>query len=182
MADNYLVIGCVTGYYGLKGWVKVKSFTEPQANILSYKKCFISADKSPKKNWRSVEIENGRQQGKGFVAKFSGFDDRTAVESFGKFQIAVSTEGLPKLEGDDFYWHELQGLEVWTSEGVNATSVQLLGEVSHLLETGSNDVLVVKACDGSVDKRERLLPYRPEVVLNVDLTSARIDVDWDSEF
>lgn len=182
MSDNYLVVGCVTGYYGLKGWVKVKSFTEPQVNILSYKKCFISADKTPHKNWRLVEVENGRQQGKDFVAKFSGFDDRTAVESFGKFQIAICAEDLPELEKDEFYWHELEGLEVWSVEGVNSTDVQLLGKLSHLLETGSNDVLVVKACPGSMDKRERLLPYRPEVVLKVDLASARIDVDWDSEF
>ena len=71
----------------------------------------------------------------------------------------------------------LEGLQVVNQEG------QLLGKVDHLLETGSNDVMVVKPCAGSVDQRERLLPYLPgQFVIKVDLETQVMQVDWDAEF
>lgn len=187
MSDEYLIIGHTCGIYGLKGWVKVKSFTEPDNNFLAYKECFISVDKSDSKSWQPAKIENGKTHGKGLVAKFAGFEDRTAVEKFGKFFIAVKLSELPELEEEEFYWHQLEGLDVWTvysdqADSENKQNKVLLGKVHHLLETGSNDVLVVQASEGSLDDKERLLPYRPEVVLSVDLESASMEVDWDPEF
>lgn len=187
MSDEYLIVGNTCGIYGLKGWVKVKSFTEPQDNILGYKNCYISTDKSPNKSWQSVKLESGKVHGKGLVAKFAGFDDRTAVEKFGKFFIAIKLSELPELEEQEFYWHQLEGLEVWAVNDAqlgesDKSERVLLGKVHHLLETGSNDVLVVQASEGSLDDKERLLPYRPEVVLSVDLESASMEVDWDPEF
>jgi 16S rRNA processing protein RimM len=54
--------------------------------------------------------------------------------------------------------------------------------VDHLLETGANDVLVVKACAGSLDDRERLLPYIAQCVQSVDLPGGEMHVDWDADF
>jgi 16S rRNA processing protein RimM len=95
--------------------------------------------------------------------------------------VVVSADALPELEADEFYWHQLEGLKVYSSYSTEDAPV-LLGEVSHLLETGANDVLVVKACKGSIDNKERLLPYRPEVIENIDLAAGRIDSLWDPEF
>lgn len=190
MSDDYLIIGHTCGIYGLKGWVKVKAFTQSQDSFLAYKDCFISREKTNAQSWQAVKIEQGKIHGKGLVARFSGFEDRTAVEKFGKFYIAVKRSILPELDDDSFYWHQLEGLEVWStyaSPESAATDEQqnkrvLLGKVHHLLETGSNDVLVVQTCSGSLDDKERLLPYRPEVVLSVDLKSASMEVDWDPDF
>ncbi|CAA0113739.1 Ribosome maturation factor RimM [BD1-7 clade bacterium] len=170
-SDAYLVVGKVIGYYGLQGWVKVKSFTQPEDNILSYQDCFIKQDGQ----WQPAQIAAGKLHGKGLVMKFRDSDDRTAAENLGKCEIAVLSTALPELAADDYYWHELLGLEVRLGD-------QLLGKVSHLLETGANDVLVVKPCAGSIDDRERLLPYRPEVILAVDLEASSMSVDWDPDF
>ena len=174
-ANDFLVIGRVIDVYGLKGWVKLKSFTQPPANLLQYRHCHYFDGHE----WKQVTLELGKEHGKGLVAKFAGFDDRTAAEALLKVDFAVRAGELPVLDGEEYYWHQLQGLQVLTGlEGAG----QLLGRVDHLFETGSNDVLVVKPCGGSIDRRERLLPYRPEVVLKVDIPAGQIRVDWDIEF
>ncbi|HAF90280.1 MAG TPA: 16S rRNA processing protein RimM, partial [Pseudomonas sp.] len=80
------------------------------------------------------------------------------------------------LEEGEYYWHQLQGLKVIDALG------QLLGVVDHLLETGANDVLVVKPCVGSLDDRERLLPYTDQCVQQIDLVAGEMRVDWDADF
>jgi 16S rRNA processing protein RimM len=91
---------------------------------------------------------------------------------------------LPDLPSGDYYWHQLQGLNVYAIEDSDDGDGKiLLGQVDHLIETGSNDVLVVRKCKGSLDGKERLIPYLPDqVVLAVDLESGTIEVDWDPEF
>ena len=73
-----------------------------------------------------------------------------------------------------------QGLQVWCRDAEKVGDEQvLLGKVDYLIETGANDVLVVKACAGSVDNRERLIPYLPgQTVRRVDTDEALIEVDW----
>lgn len=174
-AKDYLVIGRIVDVYGLKGWVKVKSFTQPQANFLAYEQCFFHKGQQ----LLPLAIEAGKAHGKGLVVKFAGVDDRTAAEALLKLDLSVSADALPVLDADDYYWHQLEKLDVFA---VTPQGEQWLGKVDHLLETGSNDVLVVKPCEGSIDQRERLLPYRPEVVLTVDLAASKMQVDWDIEF
>ena len=91
--------------------------------------------------------------------------------------IYIDAKDLPKLEDGEFYWSQLEGLKVITKEGV------LLGKVSQLMETGANDVLVVRGCEGSYDREERLIPYVPDqFVLNIDLDKQEMVVDWDPDF
>lgn len=180
-ANNYLVIGRVLSTYGLKGWVKVKSFTQPDTNFIDYQNCFIAPAKEDNKHWQPIKIEIGKKHGKVLAVKFVGYDDCTAAEALLKYEVAVKLDDLPVLANDEYYWHQLEGLQVWAVNTENSEE-QFLGKVSHLLETGSNDVIVVKACAGSIDKQERLLPYRPEVVLNIDLDASTMKVDWDLEF
>lgn len=179
-ANDYLVIGRVVSAYGLKGWVKVKSFTQPDTNFLKYVDCFIAPVSDSKKHWQPAEIEQGKQHGKVLAIKFVGYEDRTAADTLLKHEIAIKLDDLPDLADEDYYWHQLEGLEVWSV--AESENEQFLGKVSHLLETGSNDVLVVKSCKGSIDKQERLLPYRPEVVLDIDLDASKMTVSWDPDF
>ncbi len=167
-----LVAGKITGCYGVKGWVKIHSYTEPQENFLAYG------------HWRlkrrgvlePIEFDQGRRHGKGLVAHIVGVDDRDQAESYRGLEVAVPAVELPELESGEFYWHQLQGLQVWCGTGEERV---LLGTVDFLIETGANDVLVVKASEGSIDDRERLIPYLPDdVVTRVDLEAGVIEVDW----
>lgn len=167
-----LVIGRIGGVYGVKGWVRVHSFTEPQENLLGYESCMIRRQKQ----WQSIVIDAGKRHGKGLVAHIKGVDDRTGAELLKGSEIAISRLGLPRLQEDEYYWYQLEGLQVWVGE-------ELLGRIDHMLETGSNDVMVIKPCAGSRDDRERLLPWLPGSVVDVvDLDTGKVRVDWDPEF
>jgi 16S rRNA processing protein RimM len=120
-------------------------------------------------------------QGKGLVAQLRGCTDRDMALRFARADIAVERSALPQLEQDEYYWHQLEGLRVYAKSGDG--SRVLLGRVDHLVETGANDVLVVKPDTGSLDQRERLIPWVPDdVVLKVDLAQGEMLVDWDPEF
>ena len=114
--------------------------------------------------------------GKGLVGHVAGVDDRTAAESLKGCEIAIAAQALPVLPEEEYYWHQLEGLSVISGE-------MLLGRVDHLMETGANDVVVVKPCEGSIDQRERVIPWLlGSVVLQVDLAQQTMTVEWDAEF
>ena len=170
--DNQLVVGKITGCYGIKGWVKIHSFTEPPENFLAFGHWMLKR----RGGMEPIEFDAGRRQGKGLVAHIAGVDDRTAAESLRGLEVTAPAGSLPQLEQGDYYWHQLQGLQVWCRDGDDRV---LLGTVDYLIETGANDVLVIKASEGSIDDRERLVPYLPgDVVTRVDLEEAVIEVDW----
>lgn len=166
------MIGRIVGVYGIKGWVRIHSYTEPEENLLGYNDCSIGREGS----WKPVSFDAGKHHGKGIIAHIEGLDDRSGAEALKGSEISIPAGALPELEQGEFYWRELEGLAVY-SQG------SLLGCVAHLLETGANDVLVVRSCEGSIDQRERLIPWlRDSVVRSVDLGAQRIEVDWDLEF
>jgi 16S rRNA processing protein RimM len=91
----------------------------------------------------------------------------------------VEADSLPPLEEGEFYWRQLQGLQAWGREPDSGDDRVLLGTVDYLIETGANDVLVLKATGDSIDDKERLIPYLPgDTVSRVDLEEAVIDIDW----
>jgi len=167
------VMGKITSVYGVKGWVKVFSYTQPKENLLKYKVWTL------RKNSRDqqVKVLQSKVHGNGIVAYLEGYSDRERSKELSESLIMLEVDALPSLEDGDYYWHQLEGLKVLTVDGA------LLGKVSHLMETGSNDVLVIKKCAGSLDAKERLVPYLLEqVVKSVDIDSGQIVVDWDPEF
>jgi len=170
-------LGKFTGVFGVKGWVKVYSYTDPMEGIFKYQPWYINHNGQE----LVVEVESGQRHGKGLIAKLVNYNDRDqAAELNGSF-IEVTSDELPELDDGEYYWHQLEKLSVLTvaTDGEPA----LLGKVAYLTETGSNDVMVVKPCSGSIDKRERWVPYLPgQFVLKVDLDEQAITVDWDPEF
>ena len=168
-----VVLGKIVSVHGVRGAVKVYSHTDPLDNVLDYAEWTLNRGSEQ----RTVSVLGGRVQGRVLVVNLKGIDDRNKAEELVDFEISIASDALPELEDGDFYWHQLEGLQVVNQEG------QLLGKVDHLLETGSNDVMVVKPCAGSVDQRERLLPYLPgQFVIKVDLETQVMQVDWDAEF
>jgi len=169
-------LGHINGVFGVRGWVKVWSDTSPPEGILNYRDWWLGDGRS----WKRVKVLDGKRQGKLIVAQLDGCDDRDQAAALRGLQIAVSKDSLPRLPQGEYYWHQLVGLEVYVDTNGGE---QMLGKVDHLLETGANDVIVVRACGGSIDDRERLLPWIPEqVVKMIDLGAGRMQVDWDPEF
>jgi 16S rRNA processing protein RimM len=167
------VIGQITSVFGIKGWLKVFSYTDPKDGILNYRDWILDLDgrRIP------VKLEEGRRQGQAIVVRLKDIDDRDIAHKYCGASVKVATHELPELPKGEFYWFQLEGLGVYTAEG------ECLGTVHHLLETGSNDVLVVHASTDSIDQRERLIPYLPDqVVKEVDLAGGRMVVSWDVEF
>lgn len=165
--DRRVVLGRVSGLYGVKGWVKVFSHTAPREGILSYRSWQVRRGSE----WVAIELEGGRRHGKTVVAKLAGVDDRDAAAALHDAEIAVWRSELPPAGQDEFYWIDLEGLLVRTVDGAE------LGRVSHLLETGANDVLVVQG------DRQRLVPFlRDQVVKTIDFDAGVLEVDWDPEF
>ena len=171
--DSLLKVGHIQSPYGIKGWVWVHALTDPTDNVFGYAPWYLCRAG----RFELAEVAEWRVQGKGLVARLKGSDDRNAVEGLRGVEIWVPKSCLPELAGDDYYWSDLEDLAVYNTEGV------FFGQVFGMMETGSNDVLVVRACEGSIDKQERLIPGLPgQVVKQVDQTAHRITVDWDADF
>jgi len=166
--DRHVVVGRIVGIYGVRGWVRVESYTAPLENLLGYRRWQLRRGGG----WEPVELQDGQPHGKGLIAKLKGLDDREQARGYIGTDIAVLRSELPPLEEGEFYWTDLEGLRVETVSG------KPLGLVDYLFATGANDVMVVK--DG---KRERLIPFvRERVVTRVDLDAGVVVVDWDPEF
>ncbi len=167
MSEEMVTMGRISGLFGVRGWFKVYSHTMPREGILNYSPWYLKR----KAGWEERNVREGHRQGKGVVASIEGCDDRDQATELMDCDIAVRRDQLPKLAENEFYWSDLQGLRVETVEGVG------LGKVSHLFETGANDVVVVEG------DRERLIPYTwGEAIRSVDLEDGLMVVDWDPDF
>ena len=177
-ANEKLIVGRISGVYGVKGWIKVHSDTDPREGIADYNPWYIKQGGHGKDEWHQVRIENGRRQAKTVIAKLEGVDDRDAAMQLTGALIAITPEQLQALNENEFYWRDLIGLRVINREGIE------LGTVQSLMETGANDVLVVRSGKSTEPGgREHLVPWTPgQAVLEVDLERGQILVDWDEDF
>ena len=184
----YIEVGKIVGVWGVKGWIKLHSYTRNREDIATYKKWYLSraergkkVDVSASATTEKVTVLNCRAQGQSIVACLEGVDSRDSAAQMNGFSILVKQSDLPKLPDHEFYWHQLIGLKV-----LNGTTE--LGTIGSILETGANDVLVVKAVGGEEqtgkdqNSSEVLIPYVDTVVQNVDLTAKTMLVDWDLSY
>jgi 16S rRNA processing protein RimM len=154
----------VSGLFGVKGWVKVFSYTRPRAAILDYGRWYLKRDD----HWQQVTIRESQQHGKSVIARFDGVDDRDQAAELVECEIAVSRDDLPAAEKGSYYWADLEGLKVVHRDGTE------LGHVAYMMETGANDVMV------TAGERERLIPFiADKVILDVDFDKGEIRVDWE---
>lgn len=170
--QQWVSLGKVSGLFGVKGWVKVFSNTQPRENILNYSPWFLKR----KGKWQEFKLVAGKAHSKGVIAQLSGCDDRDQAAELIGLEIAIKREQLPKAAPGEYYWKDLLGLKVINVEGVE------LGDVASMLETGANDVIVVES-NGEKGKLERLIPFVTEdIVLEVNIEEGFITVDWDADF
>lgn len=161
-----VILGRVSGLYGVKGWVKVQSYTEPRENIAEFPVWIVTRNGV----LTELAVEHARVQGPALVAKLRGIDDRDEARAWLGAEIAVDRAMLPPCAPGEYYWADLEGLEVRTPDGL------VLGRVDHLLATGGNDVLVLTG------DRERLIPFvHDSVIRSVDLDAGVIVADWSPE-
>ena len=172
--DKPVVIGRLGAVYGIKGWLKVHSFTDDAERIFEYAPWLIQQGGT----WREIQISGWKRHNNGLVCKLDGVDLREDAQALAGVDIGVMPQHLPDLPEGEYYWSDLIGCQVANLNGYQ------MGEVTELMETGSNDVLVVKAkLNDAYGMKEQLIPYlEGQVIKKVDLASRSIEVDWDPDF
>lgn len=182
-------LGRIGAAHGVKGWVRLISFTDPAENILEFRQFYLAPASVPGSRpagtgVERIEIDASRVQGKHFIGHIKGCDDRDQARAYTGRELQVEKSALPVLDQEDYYWFQLEGLQV-----INLHD-EVLGRVHHLMETGANDVLVVRSAAGTGESGdaggkddERLIPYvRDRVVKQVDLAAGIIRVDWEKDY
>lgn len=161
---DWIVIGKFGRPHGIQGLIKVFSFTDPLENLIEYEPKYIGINN----DWQKVTFKKLIPKDKYFLALIQNYNTRDEVSFLTNIEIAIKKEQLPKLDANEYYWHQLIGLKV-----INQNNT-LLGQVIEVLPTGSNDVLIVKG------EKRILIPYRPEIIKEIN--ENQISVDWDLEF
>ncbi len=168
MSQQELInVGKISGVFGIKGWLKIFSYTEPKDNILSYRHWLIKRNSQEK----TVTVTGGQSQGKGVIVQLDGVSDRNQALTLTGWEIYITRAQLPPSGRDEFYWADLIGLSVENMTGVH------LGVVENLMQTGANDILLIKG------DRERAIPFlQGQTVKTIDLALKKMVVDWDADF
>lgn len=162
--SNVVIVGKINGVYGIKGWLKIFSYTDPKENILHYTPWLIHG--------QPVELEEGKPQGKTILAKLKGIDDRNQAMAFLQTDILIQREQLPSLPTGEFYWSDLIGLRVINEQGID------LGSISELFDTSAHEVIVIKNQHG-----ERLIPLVwNDIVKHIDLEQGHMRVRWEADY
>lgn len=169
--NERILLGHISGLFGVKGWVKVFSYTDPREQIAQYRQWYLGSQQG-----EAIKLEAGQAHQKGVIAKLAGIDDRDRAAAIVKQDIWVDKSDLPELSENEYYWHDLIGCSVSDSAG------SIIGTVHDLIETGANDVLVVVA-DTAENKTEHLIPYiQGQVIKSIDLDKQQICVEWDLDY
>jgi len=165
--DNPLAVGQLGSAHGIQGWIKIHSYTEPADNLFHYAPWFCQWQQ----HWYMLSCDNWRRQGKSYVGHLISCDDRNLAALYTNLDLYIPRTLLPEPDSNEYYWHDLQGLQVINQNGIK------LGVIDHLFNSGASDIMVI------IGDKERLLPYVLEdIVVKVDLTNRCIHVIWDPEF
>lgn len=165
--EDYLHIGKISSVFGIKGYVKVFSFTDDRASILQYSPWLLKKAGQSQR----LEVVTGQLQGKAVIALLRGITERNQAESLIGWDIYIAKAQLPPAGQGEYYWSDLIGLQVTNLQGVD------FGKVTSLLETGANDVLLISG------ERQRAVPFlQQQTIKNIDLVTKTLQVDWDADF
>ena len=160
--NDVIVVGAIGAPFGVRGWVHVRSFTQPPTNLLDYAPWLLKERGS----WCARHPVAVKRHGQGLVAQFAGIEDREAAAALTRTEVAVERDSLPELPAGEYYWEERVGLRV-----VDADAGEL-GVVQEMMDVGVHAVLVVRG------QTEHLIPFVARHVLQVDLPAGQVTVDW----
>ncbi len=174
LCQNSIVLGRIISPYGVRGWVKIRSYTEEIEGLMSYQPLWVD-----KGGLKPLIINYWQVHGDGLIAHIEGVNNREKASFWCKRNILIGKDALPRIHADEYYWHELIGLRI---KNIFADRDEDLGVVMSMLATGSNDVLLVSGDQASLDSRERLIPFIKEYVCSVNQAHGYIQVNWDPAF
>ncbi|MCK4870228.1 MAG: ribosome maturation factor RimM [Gammaproteobacteria bacterium] len=157
-----IIVGKFGKTHGVKGWLHVRSHTDPITNIIDYLPWQIKKHGA----WEEISITDTKILPNSVIAKIADIDNPEDAKKFTNYEIAIEPEQLPKLEANEYYWSNLEGLTVINTQG------KTLGTIDHLIATGTHDVIVIK------NSKEILIPYINDVVKTIDLEKQTILVEW----
>lgn len=163
-----VIMGRVAAAFGIRGWVKIQPFSEFVDSLLDYKTWYVGHENGP---WRKVDVVQAETHDKTLAVQFPDCPDRNAAEKLKGLLIAVPRSSLPEQVEGEYYWADLIGMSVVNQAG------ETLGTVVELLETGANDVLIVRGNGPDV-----LIPFLDSVIGPVDLAAKTIQVNWSADF
>ena len=174
--DRIVILGKIVGTFGVKGWLKVSSYTEPAANILDYEILQIRSGQIGSGQigggaigWNAIRIEEGRETDKGVLAKFVGIETPEAGRLRIGAELGVRRSEMPAPAAGEYYWSDLEGLEALNVEG------EVLGQIDHFRTTPAGTVVVIRG------KQELWVPFVKERIVKVEIDAGRIVLDWPLE-
>ena len=170
-ANDLVVMGRIVAPYGVFGWLKIIPDTEIFDTLLDYKTWWIGKDSE----WRELKLESSKIHNDVLLVKLKGIEERDGAFACKGKLVAVPRASLPELSNEEYYWSDLIGLDVKNQQDVD------FGKITDVLETGANDVIVVSGQDAT-GKRERLIPFTTQTILEVSLEKQSMLVDWDEDF
>jgi 16S rRNA processing protein RimM len=165
-AERVVVLGKIAGTFGVHGWVKINSYTDPPDNILGYEELLIGGAG----RWTKVELEDGRVTGKGVLGKLKGIETPEEARTRVGAELGVRRADMPEPAPGEYYWSDLEGLE---AESVNG---ERLGTVDHFRSTPAGTLIVVRG------ERELWIPFVKDRIATVDLANGRIVLDWSADW
>ncbi len=164
--DGVVVLGKIIGPHGVRGWLKVRSYTRPPDNLLGYRTWLVGHDGA----WQCREVQGGERCGGEFRVKLDGIDDRDRARALSGHEVGVRRSELPVPAAGQYYWVDLIGLEAFSAEG------ESLGRVDHIRDAPAHPLMVLRG------ERQRLVPFVRERLLAVDIAAGRITLDWEPDW
>jgi 16S rRNA processing protein RimM len=164
--DRIVTLGKIAGTFGVQGWIKVQSFTDPPENIFEYENWRIRR----RGEWEPVTIEDGRVTAKGVLAKLQGVETPEDARLYAGAEIGVARSELPATAPGEYYWSDLEGLEARTPTGA------VLGRIDHFRSSPGSDIVVVRG------EREHWIPFVKDRIVKVDLEAGHVVFDWAADW
>ncbi|MFZ7126139.1 MAG: ribosome maturation factor RimM [Desulfobacterales bacterium] len=161
--EPFITVGKVVGAHGIKGALRVHFYTE-SADFFALRRTIVIA--APTGGRKTFEIEWAKPHSKGILLSLKGVSDRSAAEDMREALLQVDRSEFPELEEGSYYWYDLIGMDVVDRSGMR------IGRLESILQTGSNDVYVVRGKDGEI-----LVPALASVVRKVEVANNRMQVD-----
>jgi len=155
-------LGVVGAPFGVRGWIKLRSHTDPPERLLDHRSLRIGRGSV----WRDYRVEARGRSGGALTVKLAGVEDRDQAQALRGAEVCVPRSELPPRDDKDFYRADLIGCEVVNLEGLG------LGVVEHFIETPAQVLMVVRGA------QEFWIPAVPQHLRRVDLRERRVVVDW----
>jgi 16S rRNA processing protein RimM len=171
---DLVLVGHVSGAYGIDGWVRIKPYSADADALLHAKTWWLD-----KPDLHDVDMRQVKMHGGDVVAQLMGVAGRDAAEALQGATVQISRSHFPALSKDEFYWLDLIGLSVETLQG------ERLGQVKDLMDNGAHPILRVDVPDpagAEKPRREILIPFVDQFVKTVDQAAKKITVDWGIDY